>query len=238
MILHKNISPLSRSTTILYWCVVAFIAATNVSSSSDLEKLMTIVKRNPESSSSSVSENYFQLDTLNKTALVDNMMNNVSISTSTREDDAELYTIASDETTLSSDEFNLEDENQFDLDTIMNASIISSGINKSRDFEVFNSSSAAVDCSDFTEQKLMSIVICSTSDYMNNVNNNSEIDPINVTNILIDGLNSSQTFVNPLNDTSLTETDIDSTLYLTQVIITAVILGIIILATVIGECER
>jgi hypothetical protein len=201
MILHKNISPLSRSTTILYWCVVAFIAATNVSSSTDSEKLMMIAKR---SSESSVSDNYFQLDTLNKT--LDNMVNNVSISTLTTPSEAELSsTIASDETTLSSEEFTVEDENQFDLDSVMNASIISSGINKSRDFEVYNSS--AVDCSDFTEQKLMSIVICSTSDYMNNVNNRSEIDPINITNILIDGLNSSQTFVNPLNDTSLTETN-------------------------------
>jgi hypothetical protein len=228
MILHKNISPLTWSTTtILYWCVMVFIAATNVSSSTELEKLMMLVKRNPES-----SDNYFQLDTLNKT--LDSMTNNIStVST-------ELSTIASDETTLSTDEFNLENENLVDIDTVMtmNTSVASSEINKSSDFEFSNniSSATAVDCSDFTEQKLMSIVICSTSDYMNNVNNRSDLDPLNITNILIDdGLNSSQ--IPFVNDTSPTQTDIDSTLYLAQVITTAVILGIIILATVIGKFD-
>jgi hypothetical protein len=242
MILHKNLSPFTQrsTTTILYWCVAVFIAATtNVSSSTELEKLMMLVKRNPES-----SDNYFQLDTLNKT--LDSMTNNASTVSSTSTTEYSSPTITSDETTLSSDEFNLEYENSFDIDTVdmmmMNTSIVSSGINKSRDFEFPNNNntassiSSAVDCSDFTEQKLMSIVICSTSDYMNNVNNRSDIDPSNITNFLIDdGLNSSQTFVNPLNDTSLSQTDIDSTLYLVQVVAIAIILGIIILATVIGE---
>lgn len=116
------------------------------------------------------------------------------------------------------------------------ATLIDSSINlmnETNDFDI--SYPNDVDCSEFTEQKLMNIVICST-EYINNATSN------NLTRS--DAWNSSQlTFADELNTTHIPndtstvdgEIDFDSTAYLVQVVTTSVILGIIILATVIGK---
>lgn len=107
-----------------------------------------------------------------------------------------------------------------------------------------------VDCNDFTEQKLLNIVICSLSDVNNNLvngSNTAENSTFNETlrNISDDlinlyNLNESYFFndteVSGNNTTGNTSSQFESTIYFIQVITTAVVLGIIILATVIGEC--
>ncbi|CRL00796.1 CLUMA_CG014048, isoform A [Clunio marinus] len=105
-----------------------------------------------------------------------------------------------------------------------------------------------VDCNDFTEQKLLNIVICSISDVNSNLINNSSSHEINVFNESLKNLSDNairfynfnnsfynETEVSGNNNTDIKATQFESTIYLIQVITTAVILGIIILATVIGE---
>lgn len=100
-----------------------------------------------------------------------------------------------------------------------------------------------VDCNDFTEQKLLNIVICSISDVNSNVINgtsaeNSTFNDTTLRNISDDYsrfYNASDGSDITGNNTSDNENEFESTLYFIQVITTAVVLGIIILATVIGE---
>lgn len=108
-------------------------------------------------------------------------------------------------------------------------------MNDTNDFEI--SYPNDVDCSEFTEQKLMNIVICST-EYINNASSNlNQSDVWNSSKITFgDEFNTT----NIPNDTSTTidEIEFESTAYLVQVVTTSVILGIIILATVIGKLTR
>jgi hypothetical protein len=106
-----------------------------------------------------------------------------------------------------------------------------------------------VDCNDFTEQKLLNIVICSISDVNSNIINGTSAENStfndtfkNISDDLIRFYNTNNSFFNGTevsgNDTSPTgfeAIDFESTVYFIQVITTAVVLGIIILATVIGE---
>lgn len=109
-----------------------------------------------------------------------------------------------------------------------------------------------VDCNDFTEQKLLNIVICSISDVNNNLingSNNAENSTFNETlrNISDDLIrlynfnnsyyyNETEVSGNDTEDNKTTQ--FESTIYFIQVITTAVVLGIIILATVIGELTK
>lgn len=98
-----------------------------------------------------------------------------------------------------------------------------------------------VDCNDFTEQKLLNIVICSISDVNSNVNgtsaDNSTFNDTALRNIsdeynrFYNTSDGSEITGNTTSDTR----EFESTIYFIQVITTAVVLGIIILATVIGE---
>lgn len=106
-----------------------------------------------------------------------------------------------------------------------------------------------VDCSDFTEQKLLNIVICSISDVNNNIINgsnaaeNSTFNETlrNISDDLIRLYNFNNSYyyngteVSGNDTTDYKATQFESTIYFIQVITTAVVLGIIILATVIGE---
>lgn len=104
-----------------------------------------------------------------------------------------------------------------------------------------------VDCNDFTEQKLLNIVICSISDVNSNIINGTNADNStfndtfkNISDDLIRFYNTNNSFFNGTevsgnNDTDIKATEFETTIYFIQVITTAVILGIIILATVIGE---
>lgn len=103
-----------------------------------------------------------------------------------------------------------------------------------------------VDCNDFTEQKLLNIVICSISDVNSNIINGTSADNStfndtykDISDDLIRFDNSSTFFngteVSGNNDTGNKATEFETTVYFIQVITTAVVLGIIILATVIGE---
>jgi hypothetical protein len=104
-----------------------------------------------------------------------------------------------------------------------------------------------VDCNDFTEQKLLNIVICSISDVNSNIINGTNADNStfndtfkNISDDLIRFYNTNNSFFNGTevsgnNDTGIKTTEFETTIYFIQVITTAVILGIIILATVIGE---
>lgn len=104
-----------------------------------------------------------------------------------------------------------------------------------------------VDCNDFTEQKLLNIVICSISDVNSfngsNATENSTFNETlrNVSDDLIRLYNFNNSYfyngteVSGNNTTDLNATQYESTIYFVQVITTAVVLGIIILATVIGE---
>lgn len=112
-------------------------------------------------------------------------------------------------------------------------------------FTTDNVLNGMVDCSDFSEQKLLNIVICSLSDVNSNALENSTFNETlrNVSDDLIRLYNNSYYY----NETDVTGNDTDddskatqfeSTFYFIQVITVAVVLGIIILATVIGECFR
>jgi len=107
-----------------------------------------------------------------------------------------------------------------------------------------------VDCNDFTEQKLLNIVICSYSDVNNNLlvgsgtGENSTFNETfrNVSDDLIRLYNNSLYYNETTevswpgnNTTEDNASQFESTIYFIQVVTTAVILGIIILATVIGE---
>ena len=105
-----------------------------------------------------------------------------------------------------------------------------------------------VDCNDFTEQKLLNIVICSISDVNSNIINGTNADNStfnndtfkNISDGLIRYYNTNNSFFNGTevsgnNDTGIKATEFETTIYFIQVITTAVVLGIIILATVIGE---
>ena len=106
-----------------------------------------------------------------------------------------------------------------------------------------------VDCNDFTEQKLLNIVICSISDVNNNLINgsnaaeNSTFNETlrNISDDLIRLYNFNNSYyyngteVSGNNATGIKATQFESTIYFIQVVTTAVVLGIIILATVIGE---
>lgn len=103
-----------------------------------------------------------------------------------------------------------------------------------------------VDCNDFTEQKLLNIVICAISDVNSNViingssaDNSTFNDTLsrNISDEFIRFYNASDGSEITGNDstTNCTDFDYEPTLYFIQVITTAVVLGIIILATVIGE---
>jgi len=103
-----------------------------------------------------------------------------------------------------------------------------------------------VDCNDFTEQKLLNIVICSIGD-VNNLINGSSTDNSTFNDTLIRNISDDTNFYNQsyngtevsgneLNSTGHTESTLAETaIYFIQVITTAVVLGIIILATVIGK---
>jgi hypothetical protein len=104
-----------------------------------------------------------------------------------------------------------------------------------------------VDCNDFTEQKLLNIVICAISDVNSNViingssaDNSTFNDTLsrNISDEFIRFYNASDGSEITGNNSTTTCIDFDyePTLYFIQVITTAVVLGIIILATVIGEC--
>lgn len=111
--------------------------------------------------------------------------------------------------------------------------------------------SSLVDCSDFTEQKLLNIVICSIGDVNNNlINGTSAIENNafnetfrNISDDLIRIYNNNSNFFNGSeyevagngSITGIKATQFESTIYFIQVVTTAVLLGIIILATVIGE---
>lgn len=111
---------------------------------------------------------------------------------------------------------------------------------------VLNSS---VDCNDFTEQKLLNIVICSINDVNNNlVNGSSNLENStfnetfrNISEELIRLYNFNNSYyyngteVTGNDTTGIKATQFESTIYFIQVVTTAVVLGIIILATVIGE---
>jgi hypothetical protein len=108
------------------------------------------------------------------------------------------------------------------------------------------SASNLVDCNDFTEQKLLNIVICSISDVNSNVINgtsaeNSTFNDTALRNIsdeynrFFNASDGSDITGNNTTDTNNEFESFESTLYFIQVITTAVVLGIIILATVIGE---
>lgn len=106
-----------------------------------------------------------------------------------------------------------------------------------------------VDCNDFTEQKLLNIVICSISDVNINLINGSNAIENNIFNETFRNIsdddsirlhNNDSYYYNGTeiagNDTAGSNTtDFESTAYFIQVVTTAVVLGIIILATVIGE---
>lgn len=99
-----------------------------------------------------------------------------------------------------------------------------------------------VDCNDFTEQKLLNIVICSISDVNSNVINGTSADNSTFNDTALRNISDEYRFYNTSdgsditgNNTSDTKNEFESTLYFIQVITTAVVLGIIILATVIGE---
>jgi hypothetical protein len=106
-----------------------------------------------------------------------------------------------------------------------------------------------VDCNDFTEQKLLNIVICSITDVNSNnlINGSNAVENSTYNDTLrnfSDDLFRIYNFNNSYNGTEVagndSTTDIratqfESAIYFIQVITTAVVLGIIILATVIGE---
>lgn len=100
-----------------------------------------------------------------------------------------------------------------------------------------------VDCNDFSEQKLLNIVICSISDVNSNVINGTSAENStfndtalrNISDEINRFYNGSDGSEITGNNTSHTNDEFESTLYFIQVITTAVVLGIIILATVIGE---
>ncbi|CAH1707189.1 unnamed protein product [Chironomus riparius] len=104
-----------------------------------------------------------------------------------------------------------------------------------------------VDCNDFTEQKLLNIVICSISDVNSNIINGTNAENStfndtfkNISDDLIRFYNTNNSFFNGTevsgnNDTGIKATEFETTIYFIQVITTAVVLGIIILATVIGN---
>lgn len=122
-----------------------------------------------------------------------------------------------------------------------NETLISGASNFTTD-SVLNS---FVDCNDFTEQKLLNIVICSISDINNNLSSaeNSTFNETlrNISDDLIRLYNYNNSY--SYNETEVSGNDteeyktsqFESTIYFIQVITTAVVLGIIILATVIGE---
>lgn len=118
-------------------------------------------------------------------------------------------------------------------------------------FSTDNVLSSLVDCSDFTEQKLLNIVICSIGDVNNNfINGTSAIENNafnetfrNISDDLIRIYNNNSNFSNGSeyevagngSIAGIKATQFESTIYFIQVVTTAVLLGIIILATVIGE---
>lgn len=107
-----------------------------------------------------------------------------------------------------------------------------------------------VDCNDFTEQKLLNIVICSISDVNSNLINGSGAGWNSTFNDTLRNFSDDIKLYDFNNSYYYNETDMswpgnntsgnkasqfESTIYFIQVVTTAVILGIIILATVIGE---
>lgn len=108
-----------------------------------------------------------------------------------------------------------------------------------------------VDCNDFTEQKLLNIVICSITDVNSNnlINGTNAVESSTYNDTLknvSDDLFRIYNFNNSYNGTEVAGNDstsdirgsqFESTIYFIQVITTAVVLGIIILATVIGEFD-
>ena len=109
--------------------------------------------------------------------------------------------------------------------------------------------SSLVDCNDFTEQKLLNIVICSITDVNSNnlINGSNAVDNSTYNDTLrnvSDDLFRIYNFNNSYNGTEIAgnnsssgfeASQFESTIYFIQVVTTAVVLGIIILATVIGE---
>lgn len=132
--------------------------------------------------------------------------------------------------------------------SVMNESL-SIGASQYTNFTTDSVLNSLVDCNDFTEQKLLNIVICSISDVNNNLingSNTAENSTFNETlrNISDDlfrlyNFNDSYyyngTEVSGNNSTGVKASQFESTIYFIQVVTTAVVLGIIILATVIGE---
>lgn len=100
-----------------------------------------------------------------------------------------------------------------------------------------------VDCNDFTEQKLLNIVICSISDVNSNVINGTSAENSTFNDTALRNISDEYNrFYNASdgsditgNNTETEKNEFESTLYFIQVITTAVVLGIIILATVIGK---
>lgn len=133
--------------------------------------------------------------------------------------------------------------------SIMNETLLigTSNLNNFTTDSVLNS---LVDCNDFTEQKLLNIVICSISDVNSNLINGSNTVENSTFNDTLRNISDDLSSLYNLNDsyffndsevsgndtTGNTTSQFESTIYFIQVITTAVVLGIIILATVIGEC--
>lgn len=137
--------------------------------------------------------------------------------------------------------------------SIMNETILI-GTSHYNNFTTDSVLNSLVDCNDFTEQKLLNIVICSISDVNNNLINgsnaveNSTFNETlrNISDDLIRLYNFNNSYYyngtfqwdevsGNVTTTGLKATQFESTIYFIQVITTAVVLGIIILATVIGK---
>lgn len=143
--------------------------------------------------------------------------------------------------------------NDVNMRNVTSSLLINGGSSSSHigNFTTENVLSSLVDCSDFTEQKLLNIVICSIGDVNNNFINGTSATENNafnetfrnISDDLIRIYNNNSNFSNGSeyevagngSITGIKATQFESTIYFIQVVTTAVLLGIIILATVIGE---
>lgn len=218
-VLNKHMM-LPNNRLIIIVCLSILIKSIIASSSSNYDnEKFTILTRNDFQ-----TENYFA--TMKQD---ENVAKNGSQSSTFYDHPSSTMPIPND-----SDDSKTENENSIELTT----TVINLNINlmneTNNDFEI---SYNDVDCSEFNEQKLMNIVICST-EYINNASNNlnrSDVDDIWNSTKLLFGDEFNTTNIPNNTSTTIDEIDFDSTAYLVQVVTTSVILGIIILATVIGN---
>lgn len=149
----------------------------------------------------------------------------------------------------------LNDEKMLNMSHVPPSSVMNEtlliGTSHYNNFTTDSVLSSLVDCNDFTEQRLLNIVICSISDVNNNINlingsstaENSTFNETlrNISDDLIRLYNFNNSYyyngteVSGNDTTGIKATQFESTIYFIQVVTTAVVLGIIILATVIGE---